>query len=232
MATQLSILTAVLDGQADALRNLLAALPLRDGSPFAAVSGTHNGRFVVVSPKPLAPRTMLMCSATIDTPIRRWVEGLLDALGPNAEAIWSHCVGWPGLDAAADYLCAHHVVPVAVVRHLGRARLGDRRRARRYGRGWSDSPFVRRDSRTSSGSTPTEWSSADDPRLPHRRPRRAPRARSARRAGQRAAPVRLRRLGAPVRAHRRQAGRCLPPCATSFRRSRAVRPGGRSRRRR
>ena len=37
MATQLSILTAVLDGQADALRNLLAALPLRDGSPFAAV---------------------------------------------------------------------------------------------------------------------------------------------------------------------------------------------------
>jgi hypothetical protein len=111
MATQLSILTAVLDGQADSLRNLVAALPLRDGSPFAAVAGTHNGRFVVVSPKPLAPRTMLMCSATFDTPIRQWVEGLLDSLGPNAQAIWSHCVGWPGLDAAADYLCAHHVVP-------------------------------------------------------------------------------------------------------------------------
>jgi hypothetical protein len=111
MATQLSVLTAVLDGQADSLRSLVAGLPLRDGSPFAAVSGTHNGRFVVVSPKPLAPRTMLMCSATIDTPVRQWVEDLLSVLGSTADAIWSHCVGWPGLDAAADYLCAHRVVP-------------------------------------------------------------------------------------------------------------------------
>ena len=111
MATQLSVLTAVLDGQADSLRSLVAGLPLRDGSPFAAVSGTHNGRFVVVSPKPLAPRTMLMCSATIDTPVRQWVEDLLSVLGSTADAIWSHCVGWPGLDAAADYLCAHQVVP-------------------------------------------------------------------------------------------------------------------------
>jgi hypothetical protein len=111
MATQLSILTAVLDGQAAALRNLVAELPLRDGSPFAAVAGTHNGRFVVVSPKPLAARTMLMCSATFDGPVREWVETFLDVLGSTADAIWSHCVGWPGPDSAADYLCAHRVVP-------------------------------------------------------------------------------------------------------------------------
>jgi hypothetical protein len=111
MATQLSILTAVLDGHAEALHDLVASLPLRDGSPFAAVSGTHNGRFVVVSPRPLVPRTMLMCSATIDTPVRRWVEDLLSVLGSTADAIWSHCVGWPGGHEAADYLCAHRVVP-------------------------------------------------------------------------------------------------------------------------
>jgi hypothetical protein len=112
MTTQLSVLTAVIDGRAPALHEVVASLPLRDGSPFASVTGTHNGRFVVVSPKSLAPRTMLMCSATIDIPVRQWVDSFLAVLGPTADAIWSHCVGWPGLQEAADYLCTHQVVPM------------------------------------------------------------------------------------------------------------------------
>ena len=110
MVTQLSILTAVLDGHADALRSTIEAIPLRGDSPFASVAGTHNGRWVVVTPKPVAPDTLLMCSATIDRPAGEWLVDFLHVLGPTADAIWCHCPGWPGESARQiDWLSAHRV---------------------------------------------------------------------------------------------------------------------------
>ncbi|HTN78740.1 MAG TPA: hypothetical protein VMK16_03620 [Acidimicrobiales bacterium] len=114
MITQLSILTAVLDGHADELRSTIEAIPLRDASPFASLSGTHNGRWVVVRPRPLEPDTYLMCSATIDAPVDVWLDGFLRALGPTADAIWSHCAGWPASGDAsrkAAWLAKHRVHP-------------------------------------------------------------------------------------------------------------------------
>ena len=53
-----------------------------------------------------------MCSATIDVPVRGWVERFLAVLGPTADAIWSHCPGWPGpAGPIIDYLCSHRVHP-------------------------------------------------------------------------------------------------------------------------
>ena len=112
MVTQLSILTAVLEGHADALRSTIEAIPLRDGSPFASVTGTHNGRWVVVTPKPIAPATVLMCSATIDRPVADWLVDFVRTLGPTADAIWSHCAGWPKeAERHIDWLSAHRVHP-------------------------------------------------------------------------------------------------------------------------
>ena len=110
MASQLSILTAVLEGHADALRSAVSALPVGEGSPFAAAPGTHHGRFVVVCPRPLAPATFLMCSATMDVPVSTWIDDFLRALGATADDIWSHCAGWPA-DSRAAYLLAHRVHP-------------------------------------------------------------------------------------------------------------------------
>lgn len=112
MTRQLSILTAVRDGEAEVVRDIVSSLPVRDRSPFASVGGTHNGRFVVVSPRPLAPAVFLMCSATIDAPVRDWVERFLHVLGSTADEIWSHCPGWPGpAGPRVDYLCARRVLP-------------------------------------------------------------------------------------------------------------------------
>jgi hypothetical protein len=117
--TQLSMLTAVLEGHEGALRTVLAALPRHHESPFAKVDGTHNGRWVVVNTaaEPSAPlrvggleAPMLMCSAVIDRPPREWLHDLVQVLGPTADAIWSHCAGWPdGADAGAqvDFLLDH-----------------------------------------------------------------------------------------------------------------------------
>jgi hypothetical protein len=120
MVTQVSILTAVLDGHVEELRTVVTSIPLDGASPFASVPGTHNGRWVVVSTdqSPTAPLRagglpgpMLMCSAVIDSPVRHWVDGLLAVLGPTADAIWSHCAGWPGPTGRTEYLLAHRVLP-------------------------------------------------------------------------------------------------------------------------
>lgn len=122
MVTHLSMLTAVADGQDEALRALIESLPVGDASPFASVPGTHNGRWTVVRTDPLPPpnlrsgglpRPMLMCSAVIDPEPDDWMRSLLHALGPTADAIWSHCAGWPGPapDGAVPWLLSHRVQP-------------------------------------------------------------------------------------------------------------------------
>lgn len=120
VVTQLSILTAVLDGHADALRQVIAAIPIDDHSPFASMAGTHNGRWAVVSTEasPMhalraggLPRPMMMCSAVIDLPVQKWVDDFLAILGHTADEIWSHCPGWPSGGSRAAYLLAHRVTP-------------------------------------------------------------------------------------------------------------------------
>lgn len=117
MPTQLSILTAVLDGHRDALHDVLRAIPV-DGGPFAQVPGTHNGRFALISTE-AAPTArmragglegpMLMCSATIDTDPGAWLRHFLHALGPLAEDIWSHCDGWASNVDRVAFLLSHRV---------------------------------------------------------------------------------------------------------------------------
>lgn len=119
--TQLSLMTPVLEGHAAELRSVLESIPLRESSPFAAVRGTHNGRWALVrteaSPDaPLRagglPTPMLMCSATIDRSPEPWVGDLLGALGSTADHIWSHCAGWPGGAGPMRYLLDHRVQPM------------------------------------------------------------------------------------------------------------------------
>ena len=118
MTTQLSILTAVLDGHHDELRSRIAALPVGDASPFASMPFTHNARFTVVTtePSPTArfragglPAPMLMCSGTIDNSPQEWLAALSGVLGTSADEIWRHCAGWSAAADKVGYLMAHRV---------------------------------------------------------------------------------------------------------------------------
>jgi hypothetical protein len=119
MPTQLSILLPLLDGHAPALLDVLRAIPV-DGGPFSKVPGTHNGRFALIdtSPSPTARMRagglkgpMLMCSATIDVEPAAWLRSFLDALGPLAEAVWSHCPDWSLTVDRVAFLLEHRVHP-------------------------------------------------------------------------------------------------------------------------
>jgi hypothetical protein len=118
MTTQLTILTAVLDGHVDLLRNAIGAIPTGDDSPFASVPFTHNGRWTVVSmdasPRPRfraggLPAPMLTCTGTIDCSPTEWLPALLAVLGARADAIWSHCAGWSAAVDKVAYLLEHRV---------------------------------------------------------------------------------------------------------------------------
>ena len=63
-----------------------------------------------MTPRPIAPDTVLMCSATIDRPVGEWLVDFVRVLGPTADAIWSHSAGWPEqADRQIDWLSAHRV---------------------------------------------------------------------------------------------------------------------------
>ena len=118
MTTQVTILTAVLDGHVAELRAAIAAIPLGDDSPFASVTGTHNGRWTLVDmgavtrPRFRAgglPAPMLTCSGTVDGVPDEWLRSLLAVLGQRADSIWSHCAGWSAAGDKVAYLLDHRV---------------------------------------------------------------------------------------------------------------------------
>ena len=128
--TQLSILTAVLDGQAVAVREVVSSLPVRDGSPFASVAGTHNGRFVVVSPA----RSRLRSSSCAPRRSTFPSVGGSSASWPSSgrPRTRSGRIAPAGRAGRADgrLLVLAPSAPGARVRDVGRARSGDRRGAR------------------------------------------------------------------------------------------------------
>jgi hypothetical protein len=104
-AYALSVLTPILDGHADALRERLEGLGDGAASPLARVPGTHIARFVVVDDvmfqgagqrkhDTLTPR--LLFSSNFDGDVGAYLEGLRTGMAADADAIWGHCRGYPG----------------------------------------------------------------------------------------------------------------------------------------
>jgi hypothetical protein len=118
-AYALSVLTPILDGHATAVREHLDGLADGAASPLARVPGTHIARWVVIDdviyqghgqPKrdTLSPR--LLFSSNFDGDVGAYLEGLRTGMGSDADAIWSHCRGYPGHDdgpAFAAWMRAH-----------------------------------------------------------------------------------------------------------------------------
>lgn len=111
-------------GREEALRKTLDALGTDDQSPFHGVPGTHMARFYVLDhyggslTGPVAHhqlrRALLVLSAVVDGPVGIWVGNLHQRMEPTAEAVWSHCFGFPGTAdgrAFARWLLRHQVPP-------------------------------------------------------------------------------------------------------------------------
>jgi hypothetical protein len=121
-AYALTVLTPILEGHEQPLTEHLDGLGDGDASPLARVPGTHIARWVVIDDvkyqgagqrsrdKLSAPR--LLFSSNFDGDLDAHLEGLRTGMAEEADAIWSHCRGYPGHgDAAAfrTYMHAHQV---------------------------------------------------------------------------------------------------------------------------
>ncbi|MEV4704217.1 hypothetical protein [Actinoplanes sp. NPDC049316] len=122
-----TVLARIADDRVEALRKTLREAD----APFAHVPGAHVVRLVVVEdvvaqtrptvwgwkarlldlvvhagrgPQPdRLPHPYVLLTATVDGPQERFFAGMR-ALGPQADAIWEHCAGYPGSERAADFV--------------------------------------------------------------------------------------------------------------------------------
>jgi hypothetical protein len=87
------------------IRNYLAKLSTREGSPFALAPGTHLARLVVMDDviyvgMPACEEHLrskyLVFESNCDGDLDGYLRGLADSIPEHLDAIWKHCVGYPG----------------------------------------------------------------------------------------------------------------------------------------
>lgn len=100
--TALNLAAPVLEGREDALRDLLRRLPLDDRSPLARLGSVHFGRWSMIDDWPADAQWTLWFSVNIEGTVSGFAAAVVDHMPAEADAIWSHCVGWAGAtDSAA-----------------------------------------------------------------------------------------------------------------------------------
>ncbi len=100
------------------IRNYLAKLPTDENSPFALAPATHLTRLVVMDDviyvgMPACEEHLkskyLVWESNCDGNLNTYLTGLAASIPDHLDAIWSHCVGYPGaanLQAFIDYMKA------------------------------------------------------------------------------------------------------------------------------
>jgi hypothetical protein len=100
------------------IRNYLAKLPTDQNSPFALAPATHLTRLVVMddviyvgmpSCEEHLKSKYLVWESNCDGDLNTYLTGLATAIPEHLDAIWSHCVGYPGAantQAFIDYMKA------------------------------------------------------------------------------------------------------------------------------
>jgi hypothetical protein len=100
------------------IRNYLATLPTGEESPFALAPGTHLARLVVMDDvifvgAPAIEEHLqskyLIFESNLDGDLDSYLRGLASTAAQHLDAIWSHCVGYPGAanpQAFVDYMKA------------------------------------------------------------------------------------------------------------------------------
>jgi hypothetical protein len=90
------------------IRRYLATLPTGEQSPFAIAPGTHLARLVVMDDviyvgAPACEEHLkskyLVFETNCDSDLPEYINGLAERVPEHLDAVWSHCVGYPG---AAD----------------------------------------------------------------------------------------------------------------------------------
>ena len=110
-ATALTVLTPIVPGREGDLRAVLEALPTGSASPLARVPRTHVARFAIIDRlvEDDVPRQdrlrfqYLLFSSSLDGDVESYLTDICTHMPDEADAIWSHCSGYPGSAEAARF---------------------------------------------------------------------------------------------------------------------------------
>ncbi len=95
------------------IRKYLAGLPTDERSPFAAAPGTHLARLVVMDDviyvgMPACEEHLrskyLVFESNCDCDLVTYLRGLAEKIPQHLDAIWGHCVGYPGVSDFTKFL--------------------------------------------------------------------------------------------------------------------------------
>ena len=95
------------------IRDYLSSLPTGEESPFAQAPGTHMARLVVMDDvvyvgAPAIEEHLrskyLVFESNCDGDLDSYLRGLAAAVPQHLDAIWSHCVGYPGAANAQSFV--------------------------------------------------------------------------------------------------------------------------------
>jgi hypothetical protein len=136
-AYSLTVLTPIRDGREAQLAAHLDGLEQGAGSPLASVPGTHFARWVIIDDvvyeghgqrRDHLRAQRLLFTSNFDGPLDAYLQGMRTGLGEGADAIWSHCKGYPGSQDAvafAAWLTAHQVDSVLFFAAYGEQTVGE-----------------------------------------------------------------------------------------------------------
>jgi hypothetical protein len=103
-AYALTVLTAVMPGHEAPLRHCLAKLNRGEASPLASLPATHFARWVVFErPAHTGGSTHLLFDSCLDGDRDEYLEALRTVISAEVDAIWKHCVGYPGSGEAQEF---------------------------------------------------------------------------------------------------------------------------------
>jgi hypothetical protein len=95
------------------IRKYLATLPTGPESPFAQAPGTHLARLVVMDDVVFVgypaieehlQSKYLVFETNCDADLDEYLSGLAKAVPDHLDAIWSHCVGYPGVANSGAFI--------------------------------------------------------------------------------------------------------------------------------
>jgi hypothetical protein len=108
----LTVLTPIIAGHEIALRTYLRSLSDAGASPFREVPRTHFARWVIVPqpafqgppqrPDPWKSQYLIFTSC-FDGDLLSYLGDLCAFIGPVVDAVWQHCVAYPGSDDPAAF---------------------------------------------------------------------------------------------------------------------------------
>ena len=120
-AYSLTVMTPILADHVSALAAHLDTLGPEDASPQARVTGTHIARWVILDDvvyeggrqrRDALKASRLLFTSNFDGPLDAYLEALRTEMGEDADAVWSHCSGYPGradAPAFAAYFRNHQI---------------------------------------------------------------------------------------------------------------------------